>query len=434
MFLTQGRRKQSKKPKMSQSQTQQSNLVKELLHQFEQKAPEIVFEWSDSETDAQGWAVINSLRGGAAGGGTRMRLGLDKHEVLSLAKTMEVKFTVAGPDIGGAKSGINFDPNDPRKSGVLERWYRAMKPLLKNYYGTGGDLNVDEIHEVIPITKENGIKHPQEGVLTGHFRPNSTEKTKIIKQLQKGVLLPVTSQKYLPTQDKNYTIADLITGYGVAIAVKHFYDIYGGSLKGKRAIVQGWGNVGAAAAYYLAQQGAVIVGIIDRVGGIIAANGLSLKEIENLIHNKSSNYLVTDHLMPFDEVNEKIWDLNAEIFLPCAASRLLTQDQLDRMVAAGLEVISSGANVPFADQQIFYGPISAQADSKVACIPDFISNCGMARVFAYLMQADCNMTDQAIFEDTSMIVENALRDCFSLNSNKTYLTQTAYQIALTKLL
>ena len=89
--------------------------MKELLEKFENKQPEIVFEWNDSETDAKGWVVINSLRGGAAGGGTRMRIGLDKREVESLAKTMEIKFTVAGPPIGGAKSGINFDPKDPRK-------------------------------------------------------------------------------------------------------------------------------------------------------------------------------------------------------------------------------------------------------------------------------------------------------------------------------
>ena len=44
---------------------------------------------------------------------------------------MEIKFTVAGPPIGGAKSGINFDPKDPRKREVLERWFAAAKPLLK---------------------------------------------------------------------------------------------------------------------------------------------------------------------------------------------------------------------------------------------------------------------------------------------------------------
>ena len=103
----------------------------ELLNKFENKQPEIVFEWNDSETEAKGWVVINSLRGGAAGGGTRMRVGLDKREVESLAKTMEVKFTVAGPQIGGAKSGINFDPKDPRKEGVLRRWYAASDAIVK---------------------------------------------------------------------------------------------------------------------------------------------------------------------------------------------------------------------------------------------------------------------------------------------------------------
>ena len=108
------------------------------LKEFENRQPEIVFSWQDRETEAKGWVVINSLRGGAAGGGTRMRKGCNLKEVLSLAKTMEVKFAVCGPPIGGAKSGIDFDPEDPRKDGVLRRWYQAVAPLLKNYYGTGG--------------------------------------------------------------------------------------------------------------------------------------------------------------------------------------------------------------------------------------------------------------------------------------------------------
>jgi len=97
-----------------------------LIKKFEDKRPELVLEWKDSETEAEGWVVINSLRGGAAGGGTRMRQGLNKREVESLAKTMEVKFTISGPQIGGAKSGINFDPTDPRKTEVLKRWYKAL--------------------------------------------------------------------------------------------------------------------------------------------------------------------------------------------------------------------------------------------------------------------------------------------------------------------
>ena len=407
----------------------------DLLEKFENKRPEIVFEWKDSETEAEGWVVINSLRGGAAGGGTRMRVGLDKREVESLAKTMEVKFTVAGPQIGGAKSGINFDPKDPRKQGVLRRWYAAVTPLLKHYYGTGGDLNVDEIHEVIPITEDCGVWHPQEGVFNGHFQPREAQKINRIGQLRQGVLKVIEDENYSPKVSKKYVVADMITGYGVAESIKHYYSIWGGDVKGKKVVVQGWGNVGSAAAYYLAQDGAKVVGIIDRVGGLINENGYSLDEIRELFLAKNGNELVSDKMLSFDEVNEKIWDVKAEIFIPCAASRLITQNQVERMIKAGVEVVSAGANVPFADKEIFFGPIAEFADSKISVIPDFISNCGMARVFAYLMSSDLDeLTDAGIFEDTSNTIKNALIVSHKKNNSKVNIAKTAFEIALNKLL
>lgn len=408
--------------------------MKELLSSYENKPAEITFHWQDPETEAEGWVVINSLRGGAAGGGTRMREGLNENEVLSLAKTMEIKFTVAGPPIGGAKSGINFNPADPRKKGVLQRWYKAVSPLLKTYYGTGGDLNVDEIHEVIPITNELGVDHPQEGVLVGHFQPDDKSKLQKINQLKKGVLLPVYHEEYTPSGSSKNTVADLITGYGVAESVKHFYAIYGGEIKGKRAIVQGWGNVASACACYLAHMGVKVVGIIDRVGGLINPEGFTLEEIKELYNNRSSNFLEAENLLSFDEVNEKIWDIGAEIFIPAAASRLIQRDHLDRMLDNKLEVISAGANVPFADKEIFYGPISEYADKRLSCIPDFISNCGMARVFGYLMKDEAQLEDTAIFDDVSQTIRVALQKTYDKNSSTKEITKTAYEIALQQLI
>ncbi len=408
--------------------------MRELLQRYEDKSPEIVFHWNDPETEAEGWVVINSLRGGAAGGGTRMRKGLDKNEVLSLAKTMEVKFTVSGPAIGGAKSGINFDPKDPRKKGVLERWYKAVSPLLKSYYGTGGDLNVDEIHEVIPITEESGVWHPQEGVFNGHFQPTEADKINRIGQLRQGVIKVIENPSFSPDVRRKYTVADMITGYGVAEAVHHYYDIYGGSIKGKRAVVQGFGNVGAAAAYYLAQMGAKIVGIIDIVGGLINEDGFSFEEVRDMYLNKNGNTLGGDNLIPFSEMNERIWNLETEIFAPCAASRLITQGQIDSMISTGLEVISCGANVPFADKEIFFGSIMEHTDAKVSLIPDFISNCGMARVFAYFMERKVQMTDDAIFNDTSITIKNAIQNTFDNSSDKKNISKTAFEIALKELL
>lgn len=409
--------------------------MKDLLEKFENKHPEIIFQWQDAETEAKGWVVINSLRGGAAGGGTRMRVGLDQHEVTSLAKTMEVKFTVSGPPIGGAKSGINFDPNDPRKAGVLKRWYEAVTPLLKHYYGTGGDLNVDEIHEVIPITEDCGVWHPQEGVFNGHFQPREAQKINRIGQLRQGVLKAIEDEKFSPDVSKKFVVADMITGYGVAESVKHYYKIYGGELEGKRVIVQGWGNVGSAAAYYLAQDGAKIVGIIDRVGGLINTDGFSIDEIRTLFINKDGNALNSPNMLSFNEVNDKIWDLQAEVFIPCAASRLITQDQVDRMINTGIEVIAAGANVPFADPGIFFGPIADYTDEKISVIPDFISNCGMARVFGYLMGNDLEkIEDGEIFNDTSNIIREALVKTHQKNNSKTKIAKTAFEIALKQLI
>ncbi len=408
--------------------------MKELLNKFENKQPEIVFHWKDNETDAEGWVVINSLRGGAAGGGTRMRKGLDMNEVLSLAKTMEVKFSVSGPAIGGAKSGINFDPNDPRKKEVLQRWYKAVSPLLKSYYGTGGDLNVDEIHEVIPMTEECGVWHPQEGVFNGHFKPTEADKINRIGQLRQGVIKVIENSKFSPDVLRKYTVADMITGYGVAESVRHFYDIYGGSVVGKKAIVQGFGNVGSAAAFYLAEMGAKVVGIIDRDGGLINENGFTFDEIKRLFLNKDGNKLIAENMIPFEDINQKIWTLGADIFAPCAASRLVTQNQVQAMIEAGLEVISCGANVPFADKEIFFGPIMEATDSKVSLIPDFISNCGMARVFAYFMEKKVQMTDESIFYDISETIKKALEKVHAKSSNSKNISATAFEIALKQLI
>jgi len=317
----------------------------------------------------------------------------------------------------------------------LRRWFKAVSPLLKNYYGTGGDLNVDEIDEVIPITESYNVWHPQEGVLEGHWEPMEIEKINKISQLREGVSKVIEDAKYSPDPLEKWVVADMITGFGVAEAAKHYYRIYHSQkIKDKTAIIQGWGNVASSAAYYLSQMGVKVVGIIDRNGGFIEPNGFSFEEVRELFLTKKGNTLSADNMLPYEEVNSQIWDLKADIFIPGAASRLVTKDQVGRMVKAGLEVISSGANVPFSDKEIFFGPICEYADANVSVIPDFIANCGMARVFAYLMDADVDLSDKAIFSDTSKSIEESLINAHKKNHGKTCIYQTALEIALKQLI
>jgi glutamate dehydrogenase/leucine dehydrogenase len=57
------------------------------------------------------------------------------------------------------------------------------------------------------------------------------------------VVKVIENPKFSPDVSRKYTIADMITGYGVAEAVRHYYETYGGDVKGKKAIVQGFGAV-----------------------------------------------------------------------------------------------------------------------------------------------------------------------------------------------
>ena len=139
-------------------------------------------------------------------------------EVVEFTITTAAQPAFAGREFGAVgryerlagRARIALDPADPRKKGVLERWYKAVQPLLKNYYGTGGDLNVDEIHEVIPMTEANGLWHPQEGVINGHFKAHENEKIQQIGQLRFGVSKVLEDEKYSPSLEKKYVVADMI--------------------------------------------------------------------------------------------------------------------------------------------------------------------------------------------------------------------------------
>ena len=402
--------------------------MKAYIDAFEKKEPELVLKWKDSETDARGWLVINSLKGGAAGGGTRMKKGVDLQEVILLAKTMEIKFTVSGPDIGGAKSGIDFDPSDPRKKGVLMRWYQAIVPMLKGVYGTGGDLNVDFDNEVVPMTRRAGLGHPQEGILRGHY--GGTGLKERLKKLQSGASRIITDPALTPDPSHGYSVADLISGYSVAESVVQYYRIFGGNHRGKRALIQGWGNVGSSAGYFLAKAGVKIVGILDKDGGVMEEGGFDLEAINRFTSAQKKTKFGGHALLSLDEMQARFWKQPADIFLPCAASKLITREHVNSLIDAGVGLIASGANVPFADPENFYGAIAEYTDDRISVIPDFIANCGMARVFAYLMERKSALTDKAIFEDVSQRVNRALFDACDDACSMTGITRRVLKRAI----
>ncbi len=408
--------------------------MKELLNRFETKAPEIVFEWHDSETPAKGWVVINSLRGGAAGGGTRMRTGLDRREVESLAKTMEVKFAVSGPAIGGAKSGIDFDPADPRKDGVLRRWYKAVTPLLKTYYGTGGDLNVDEVHEVIPITESHGLWHPQEGVVNGHFAPTESERIQKVGQLRKGVAKVVEDPRYTPDAERKFVVADLITGWGVAESVLHHYRLLrregGGQARDRAGL--GQRRLGRG----------LLPGAGRREGGRhhrprrrpAQAQGLQLRGSARAVPGQAGQHpggREHDVLRRDQRVDLERGRRGLPALRGVAPGDARAGGPHGRRAASKWWPAAPTCPLPTARSSTAR-PTSTPT-RKVAVIPDFIANCGMARAFAFLMQGDVEISDEAIFSDVSATIAGALERCHTHYPERTQLARTAFEVTLGQL-
>lgn len=372
------------------------------------RPPLLTVEWNDAETEARGWVVINSLRGGAAGGGTRMRAGLTRREVVYLAKTMELKFAFSGPAIGGAKSGIDFDPRDPRRDGVLRRWFAAMAPLLGSCYGTGGDLNVDEVRDVIPGCAAVGLGHPQEGVVRGHLRPDPDAWARIRHALDVGVKAPVDGADGVP--GVALSVADLVTGYGLARSVIHLYQAQGRSVRGARVLVEGFGAVGGPCALYLAREGARVVGVSDRDKTLVAPEGLGAAAVEDLLVRRDDKLLPDDPGMLRGAARERFWETPAEILVAAAAGGTLDQGALARVADCGVETIACGANQPFREAQLGATRVQRAADRRFAVVPDVVANCGMARAFSYLMVDGADPRPEPVFRAVDETIHGALAE------------------------
>lgn len=370
--------------------------------------PETVIEWHDAPTGARGWLVLNSLRGGAAGGGTRMRPGVTREEVTYLAKAMELKFAFSGPPIGGGKSGIAFDASDPRRTQVLRRWFRSVRPYLAECYGTGGDVNVDEQRDVVPLCRELGLAHPQQGVVVGHLRARGSDVERTFLNLRRGLALALDDPA-LARATQTLTVSDMITGFGVARAAARVVDAGPRGLEGVRVVLEGFGNVGAAAALYLARAGARLVGIADAEGCLVSTVGLELEAVTDLLVRRTGRTLPDHPLRRRGSVPHAVDQVDADLMVPAAISGSLDLRRLEALAERGVRWIVCGANHPFRES--FLGDTATEewADGRFSIVPDVVGSMGMARAFAHLMAGGPSRHPDDIFAAVGTVMDDTLR-------------------------
>ena len=163
--------------------------------------------WTDPETGAHGYLVIDTVVRGVAGGGLRMRPGCTLAEVADLARAMTYKEAIAFRrgahylPLGGAKGGIDFDPTDHRAREVLGRYLEAMLPLLEVRWAVGEDLGVrqDELDELaaalgMSSTVDAALRYVHDGPDAGLARLRAA----------------------FACADRGVGLGELVGGYGVA--------------------------------------------------------------------------------------------------------------------------------------------------------------------------------------------------------------------------
>jgi glutamate dehydrogenase (NAD(P)+) len=392
---------------MTQTGRSRDGTIWERYEAFFRAPPEIVLEWNDPRSPARGWLVINSLKGGAAGGGTRMRVGVTRDEVTFLAKAMELKFAFAGPPIGGAKSGIDFDPADPRKPDVLRRWFASIRAELLSRYGTAGDLNVSEIDEVIPCCREIGVGHPQLGVLRGHLGLDGEALGRRSELMHIGLDQPAPDE--LGLAGKQARVFALVTGHSVASAALRLLHHQGRAPEATRVLLQGFGAVGGAAALYMARAGFRIVGVIDATRGVLKPEGLTVAEVERLLLSRSGNALPPlPETTEAPTAHEAFWRAPAELFVAAAASGTLDRPVLAALSAAGVRSIVAGANHPFWAAEPGDTSVEREADDRFAIVADVIASCGTAHAFACQARSDMPLRAESVFASIRDTVDGAV--------------------------
>lgn len=425
--------------------------------------PAIVVEWTDDRTlpghnaSARGWLCIDSLRGGAAGGGTRMRPGGTREEAVFLAKTMHVKFRVCGPDIGGGKSVIDFAPRTPHeKRGVLERWYAHVGPYLQACYGTGGDVGVDEVLDATPaIEATTGLEHPQAGIIIGHYQDGEVDgesRKKKVARMRKGVEAPLALPGCKGPHKGKWLVADVATGAGVVRAIETYATVRSIDLRGQRAIIEGFGAVGAFAAYYLDRLGVKIVGattfdpssrsfrIASDPAGLSVhalieaafANRRQLPPAGHKVYSKSAT--IKDA-----STGDALMAIPADIFIPAGASHTITAKRLATLAKSGVKLWSCGANNPFFDGKpgtpyvkrvANMLELMRAADPKFSIIPDFVANSGMARTFAYMMTEGAKPDAPSILADLRGRMDDAVEKLVEGHRSPTGLIERGYEAFL----
>lgn len=350
--------------------------------------PHLQVEWHDDRSDHKGYLVVDRLGRGVASGGLRMRAGVTMSEVSDLARGMSLKEAVAyRPSgcyvpVGGAKGGIDCDPQSPEAQDVLTRYLAAMRPYLREVWATGEDLGLrqDQIDEA---AHEVGLRTTIDAVLP------------LLPDVDAALQRIATAFSQV---DQGIDLDELVGGCGVAEAALVALEQDGIAPAEATAVVQGFGSIGGATARFLARAGVRVVAVSDAVGVVSNPAGL---DVEALLAGRDEfGQLDRATLRPEDATAPRsTWlDHECDVLVPAAISYVIGPDEAPRVRARW---VVEGANVPVT------APAEALLEDRgVRVVPDFVANSSTNSWWWWVLFGDVAPT----IDDSYALIREVMRD------------------------
>lgn len=293
-----------------------------------------------------GYRVQHNNALGPYKGGLRYHPTVDVDDAKALAMWMTWKTSLAGLPYGGAKGGIQIDPRNYSLS-ELERITRRFTFALGENIGPeydipAPDVNTNEqtmawIADTFMSTKSPSERSNHKHVVTGK-----------------------------PVGSGGLEGRDRATGFGVYLTLRLLFEGRKETLKDKKFIVQGFGNVGYWASKFLSDDGAVLIAVQDAHATLINEEGISVAALyEHCKPRKGS-------VKGFEGANEMepeyFFGLECDFIIPAALGNQITEKNAGKIKA---KVVAEGAN----------GPTNNEGErillaNNVTIIPDILCNSG----------------------------------------------------------
>lgn len=328
---------------------------------------QIIFRvpWVDDEGRVQinrGFRVEYNSALGPFKGGLRFHPSVYLGIVKFLGFEQVFKNSLTGMPIGGGKGGSDFDPRG-RSQGEVMRFCQSFMTELYRHLGEHTDVPAGDI----------GVGGREIGYLFGQYK-------RITNRWEAGVL----TGKGLSWGGS--LVRTEATGYGTVLFAERMLATRGQSFDGRRVVVSGAGNVAQYAIQKAQQLGAHVVGCSDSTGYVLDERGIDLPLLQQVREAERLPVSVYAERRGATFVpGRRVWEVGAEVALPCATQNELDEDDAAALVRSGVLAVSEGANMPTTP-----AAVALLTEAGVLFAPGKAANAGGVATSALEMQQNAS--------------------------------------------